>query len=141
MSRRRRRVLVIEDEAIISMYLVDALFAAGFEAIPAASGEEAMLRAVHLLPDAVVLDIVLLTRLSGVELLRQLRATVPRLPAVIASARSLSADERQSFDLAGGGPPVGVFQKPYSMEDLVADLMTRLAGATVSEAGANDHGA
>lgn len=53
-----RRVLVVEDEALVAMLVEDALLDAGFTVIgPAATVEEAMHFLATERPDAVVLDL------------------------------------------------------------------------------------
>lgn len=58
MSDGARRLLVVEDEALVAMLVEDALLDAGFTVIgPAATVEEALGLLRHELPDVVVLDL------------------------------------------------------------------------------------
>jgi CheY-like chemotaxis protein len=50
------RVLVVDDEAIIRNFLADGLTDAGYQVITAHNGAEALTRAHHFQPDAVLLD-------------------------------------------------------------------------------------
>ena len=68
----RPRVLVCDDEPQILRALRVILRDAGFEAVPAASGEEALDLAAVKPPEAAILDL-MLPDIDGVELTRRLR--------------------------------------------------------------------
>jgi len=121
------RVLVIEDEAFILLMIEEALSGADCNAILATRGEDALVLAHQHRPDLVVMDLRLGRETVGPDFLTQLREAVPSpLPVVIASGFRLSEDERHEYDLAGGGPPVSLLQKPYAPEDLVTAVLAGL---------------
>lgn len=120
------RVLVIEDESLIGMLVEDTLSRAGCAVATAATGPEALAlaRAAAAPPDVVVLDLVLPGGMSGLALLRRLRALARRrLPAVVTTGTTPTAAERLALDQAGGGPPVALLLKPYDPAALLAEVL------------------
>ena len=67
------RVLVVDDEPIVSEVVQRYLVREGFEVTLAQDGEAAVARARELAPDLIVLDL-MLPKLDGLEVCRQLRA-------------------------------------------------------------------
>jgi DNA-binding response OmpR family regulator len=96
------KLLLIEDDASMARVLAEALTEDGHEATIRYTGEDGLASLTHERPDAVVLDI-RLPGMSGVAVLRQIRATDPVLPVMlmtglatpgeIAEARSLGVSE------------------------------------------------
>jgi CheY-like chemotaxis protein len=114
-----RRVLIIEDEALVMMLLEDTLTDAGCEIAGAASRiEEALEKARSLAFDVAVLDV----NLNGRQTFDVARCIAQRgIPFVFATgygAASLLADFQ--------GVPI--LQKPFQQEDLEAALCLALAG-------------
>ena len=93
-------LLYVEDDAMVRQAIAGRLRRRGYEVIEATSGEEAVgLMAAHPRPGAVILDIDL-PGIDGVETYRRLLAIHARLPAVVCSARSLTAGASPSRDWA-----------------------------------------
>jgi DNA-binding response OmpR family regulator len=67
------KILAAEDDKLISNSLCDGLKSAGFEAIPAYDGEEAVAKIKEVLPDLVLLDI-MMPKLDGISVLWELKA-------------------------------------------------------------------
>jgi two-component system KDP operon response regulator KdpE len=121
------RLLLVEDEPQIRRALSISLRARGYEIDTAASGEEALQRAVADTPDGVVLDLgVPGTR--GVELVRLLRAWTVG-PIVLLSARDQEQDKLAALD-AGADDYV---TKPFGMGELLSRLRAGLPGTTTGE--------
>ena len=115
-------VLLVEDEALISMMVSDALSEVGFEVHEAASADEALRYlgeggAV----DVLFTDINLAGGMSGAELAQRARALKPGLPVVYASGRY------RGEDMPGRVPDSVFVQKPYDTA-AVCSLCQRLAG-------------
>lgn len=66
------KILIVEDSRLLRIANERTLMRAGYEVITAADGEEGLRLALESKPDLVVLDM-MLPRLSGQEVLRQLR--------------------------------------------------------------------
>ena len=67
------KILVAEDDKLISGSLCDALKAEGHEAIPAYDGEEAVAKAKEIMPDLALLDI-MMPKLDGLGVLWELKS-------------------------------------------------------------------
>src|SRR6266508_5620073 len=92
------RILVIEDEARILSFLSRALEAEGFTVDGADNGVDGLERAARGNYDLVILDL-LLPRLDGLSVLRDLHRRCPDLPVVIVSARSDLPTKLRGFNL------------------------------------------
>jgi len=112
---RRRSVVVVEDESAIRRAVVDALRAAGYEPVEAADGEAGLTEARRAGVDVVLLDL-LLPKMDGIEVLRELRQTHPSLPVIILTARG-SEDDRVRGLRSGADDYV---VKPFSARELLA---------------------
>jgi two-component system KDP operon response regulator KdpE len=110
------RVLVCDDEPQILRALRVILRDAGFEAVPAASGEEALDLAAVKPPEAAILDL-MLPDLDGVEVTRRLREW-SRMPILVLSA--VGEEDRKVDALAAGADDY--VTKPFGPRELVARL-------------------
>jgi two-component system, OmpR family, KDP operon response regulator KdpE len=109
-------VLVCDDESQILRALRVILRDAGFEALPADNGEQALdLAAVHN-PDAAILDLVL-PDMDGVEICRRLREW-SKLPIIVLSA--VGEEDAKVRALAAGADDY--VTKPFSPRELIARL-------------------
>jgi DNA-binding response OmpR family regulator len=66
-------IVVAEDDKLISNSLCEALKTAGYNAVPAYDGEEAVAKAKELLPNLLLLDI-MMPKLDGISVLWELKA-------------------------------------------------------------------
>jgi len=124
------RVLVVDDEPDINEVVREGLRVAGYDPVPALSGEEAFAAIGRQVPDLVLLD-QMLPDVDGIELCRRLRAE-PRtrtVPVVFLTARS-SPDARVR-GLAVGADDYVV--KPFSMQELVLRIRAVLRRAAPVE--------
>jgi len=78
------KILLAEDDKLISNSLCEALKASGFEATPAYDGEEAVQKAKELLPDIMLLDI-MMPKLDGISVLWEIKANpdTAKIPVVV----------------------------------------------------------
>ena len=116
----RPRVLVVDDEQQILRALRVILREAGFEALPASTGEEALDVAALQHPDAAIID-VLLPDMDGVELSRRLREWT-EIPLIVLSA--VGDEEAKVRALAAGADDY--VTKPFGPRELVARLQANL---------------
>jgi DNA-binding NarL/FixJ family response regulator len=98
----QRRVLVVEDHALMRSLVSDAFRQRGFEAEPAASAAEAVEIAARLDPDLLVTDIDLRLRPNGVELATILRERSPHLAVLFLTNLSRHAAATQSRSTVDG---------------------------------------
>ena len=110
-----RRVLVVEDEAMIRLTIIDALEDAGFEVIEAASADDAIEilneQTIHFL----FTDVQMPGRLSGIDLAHVVAQRFPDAGIIVASGRLTPSD----VDLP---KTAEFFSKPYTFSDIVARL-------------------
>ena len=85
-AQRRAKILVVEDEPAMVAGLRDNFEFEGYEVITAQDGIEGLERALEESPDLVVLD-VMMPRMSGLEVCKQLRAKRASLPMIMLTAR------------------------------------------------------
>jgi DNA-binding response OmpR family regulator len=115
------RVLVIEDESRIRSFLTRALTADGFAVDGADNGQDGLERALRGSYDLVILDL-LLPRVDGLTVLRELHRRTPDLPVVILSARCDLDTKLRSFDLGAND----YVSKPFAVDELVARVRVQL---------------
>lgn len=94
---RSMGVLLVEDDEGSRLAVSRLLARNGVHAIAVGSGEEALARIADPQIDCMVLDLGL-PGISGLEVLREIRARNAQLPIVIYSARDLSAEEQAVLD-------------------------------------------
>ena len=121
MSAIGMRILVIEDEPRILAFLSRGLQAEGFLVDGAGDGPAGLTRALADRYDLVVLDL-LLPKLGGLDVLRQLQRTRPELPVVIVSARSDLPTKLRGFGLGASD----YVAKPFSFAELLARVRAQL---------------
>ena len=108
-------VCVVEDDPAIRRGLVDTLRFAGYATLECADGDSARATLGRAEVDLVLLDVVL-PGLDGLEYVRELRATKPRLPIIMVTARGAESDRVRG--LRGGADDYVV--KPFSATELLA---------------------
>jgi two-component system OmpR family response regulator len=111
------RVLVVEDEPLLSEQLALALRDAGYAVDVAADGEKADFLGHTEQFDAVILDLGL-PKLDGLSVLHRWREAGLSMPVLILTARSSWNEKVQGID--GGADDYMV--KPFRMEELLARL-------------------
>ena len=119
------RVLVVDDEATLTELLSIALRYEGWEVRTAADGTAAIRVAREFRPDAVVLD-VMLPDMSGLDVLRRLRADATDVPVLFLTAMD-AVEDRVAGLTAGGDDYV---TKPFSLEEVAARLRALIRRAT-----------
>lgn len=115
MSAARHRVMVVEDDEAIRSGLCDVLRFGGYQPIPCARGDKAVVEILESTPDLVLLDVMLPGK-NGFEVLRELRAARATVPVVMVTARG---DERDRVDGLEGGADDYVV-KPFSAKEVLA---------------------
>jgi DNA-binding response OmpR family regulator len=110
-----RTVLVVEDDASISMGLEMNLSAEGYRVLVAPDGESGLAMAREGGVDLAIID-VMLPRLNGFELLRVLRAERHKLPIIMLSARGAEMDKVMGLELGAED----YITKPFGLAELLA---------------------
>jgi two-component system, OmpR family, response regulator PhoP len=115
------RALVVEDEAAIREALQRDLVAAGFTVDVAVDGEEGLYAGLEYPVDIAVIDLGL-PKLSGLEVIRKLRAADKRFPVLVLTARDRWQDKVEGLD-AGADDYVA---KPFHFPEVLARLQALL---------------
>jgi two-component system KDP operon response regulator KdpE len=119
-STAKPRVLVCDDEHQILRALRVILRDAGYEAVPATTGEEALDLAAVRTPDAGIIDLVL-PDMDGVEVCRRLREWTD-MPLILLSA--VGDEDAKVRALAAGADDY--VTKPFGPRELIARLEANL---------------
>jgi two-component system response regulator RegX3 len=126
-------VLVVDDEPAFREGLGQAMKQEGFEVHLAGDGEEALDLWRRHRPDVVLLD-VMLPRMSGIDVCREIRA-VDETPVIMLSARNEEIDAVVALEIGADD----YVAKPYRVRELVARMRTvlRRAAASTTAEGAD----
>ena len=119
------RILVIEDYSKIAGFVVNGLKQHGFAVDHAADGEQGLAMAGTVAYDTIVLD-VMLPKMDGLSMLRELRREKIRTPVLILSAKA-SVDDRVTGLQAGGDD---YLTKPFAFSELLARVQALIRRAT-----------
>lgn len=111
------RILLVEDEKLVSRVVADALRTAGFPCEVAESGREVLRFFERAFPDLVILD-VRLPDMSGAAILHQIRQHTAYTPVILTTAYALDRE----MDQALARSPDAVLYKPYDIETLLATV-------------------
>jgi len=120
---RPTRILVVDDEEQIRRALRSILSTRGYTLEMAATGQEALIRAIDSPPDLVVLDL-MLPDMSGIQVCRELRTWLAA-PILVLSVRSNEADKITALDEGADD----YLTKPFSAGELLARIRALLRRA------------
>ncbi len=111
------RILIIEDDPSILRGLQLNLGMEGYVVRSAADGETGLMLARSEKPDLVLVD-VMLPRLGGLEVVREIRKDDPELPVLILSAKGQETDKVAGLQLGADDYMV----KPFGLKELLARI-------------------
>ena len=118
----KKRILLVEDEAVIAMDLKSNLIQLGYEVQGiVSSGEDAIRRVSEAQPDLVVMDITLDGHLSGIEAADEIRKAYG-IPVVYLTAHA----DSETVSRAKTTEPFGYLPKPCSMNTLMSTIEVAL---------------
>jgi DNA-binding response OmpR family regulator len=115
------RILVIEDELPMRTALEDLLKSEGYRVLTANDGERGLERAIQEKPDLVLLDI-MMPKLDGYALCRELRRLSVPTPILMLTAKGMVEDRVNGLDVGADDYLV----KPFSTEELLARMRALL---------------
>lgn len=111
------KVLLVDDEEEFVTTLSERLSLRGIETEVAYNGENALAKINQLSPDIVILD-VMMPGLSGLDVLKQIKAILPDIPVILLTGRGST---REGIE----GMKQGAFDylmKPVDIEDLIKKM-------------------
>jgi two-component system alkaline phosphatase synthesis response regulator PhoP len=115
------RVLVIDDEPEIVRGIEDNLRFEGYQTMSATNGEAGLECACREAPDLILLDI-MMPRLSGWDVCRELRRRGIDVPVIMLTARAEEADRVRGLELGADD----YITKPFSVRELMARVQAVL---------------
>jgi two-component system, OmpR family, alkaline phosphatase synthesis response regulator PhoP len=116
-----KRLLLVEDEPGLVLTLTDRLSREGYDVQSTADGESALARATTEAFDLVLLD-VMLPRLGGFDVVRELRKQSIETPVIMLTARGQVVDKVVGLKLGADD----YVTKPFEMVELLARIEAKL---------------
>jgi two-component system alkaline phosphatase synthesis response regulator PhoP len=129
-----KRLLLVEDEPGLVLTLTDRLTREGYAVETSADGESALERATTDAFDLVLLD-VMLPRLNGFDVLRDLRRRGIDTPVIMLTARGQVVDKVVGLKLGADD----YVTKPFEMAELLARIEAKLRRAPAAPHPADGH--
>ena len=120
-------ILFVEDEEALGMVVKDSLESRGFVVDYCVDGKSAYEAAYENKYDVLVLD-VMLPKMDGFTLAKEIRKTDKQTPIIFLTARSQTEDVVEGFELGGND----YLKKPFSMEELIVRIKA-LAGRVTNK--------
>jgi len=125
------KILVVDDEAIITMQLEERLTAMGYRVVGmAASGEEALDKARRLKPDLVMMDIVMPGRMNGIEATKTINEELD-IPVIFVTSYADDA----IIEKAKLVKPYGYIVKPFNELEIKAAIEIALFRKATEQKG------
>ena len=115
------QILIIEDEESIARVLQLELQFEGYEATMVHTGTDGLLKYREQKWDLVLLDI-MLPGMSGLDVLKRIRATEAHTPIILLTAKGDVEDKVKGLDLGAND----YITKPFEIEELLARIRTAL---------------
>jgi DNA-binding response OmpR family regulator len=109
------KILIVEDEPNMVAGLRDNFEFEGYEVVTAYDGEQGLQRALSEAPDLIVLD-VMMPKMSGLEVCKQLKAKRSSIPIIMLTARGQEVDKVVGLELGADD----YVTKPFSIRELIA---------------------
>jgi two-component system KDP operon response regulator KdpE len=120
MNKQGASILVVDDEREIVRTLQRSLVAHGYRVLTANNGKDAVAMIFQQRPDLVVLDL-LMPKMSGLEVCRQVRAT-SNIPIIVLSVKDAERDKVEALDLGADD----YVAKPFQMDEVLARIRVAL---------------
>ena len=118
------KILIVEDEPGMVQGLRDNFEFEGYQVLSAMDGVAGLERALADSPDLVILD-VMMPRMSGLDVCKQLKAKRPAIPIIMLTARGQEVDKVVGLELGADD----YVTKPFSIRELLARVKAVLRRA------------
>jgi len=127
---KKTRILIVEDEPAMVQGLRDNFEYEGYEVLSASDGVEGLELALKENPDLLVLD-VMMPKMSGLDVCKQLKAKKPGIPIIMLTARGQEIDKVVGLELGADD----YVTKPFSIRELMARVKAVLRRVAPQTAG------
>lgn len=126
----KARILLVDDEAVLTRMVSIRLVSAGYEVVTAADGKQALGQAKRLKPDLIILDL-MLPKMDGYNVCRLLKydAHYSKIPVLILTARTMDKDIRLAIDCGADA----YLTKPFDAKVLLDRVKQLLEKAQVEK--------
>ena len=123
-----KRILLIEDDAVLRENTAELLELLDYEVITAANGKIGVDKALHQHPHLIVCDI-MMPELDGYDVLEALsnNSNTKQIPFIFLSAKTERQDVRKGMNLGADD----YITKPFSEDELVSAIESRLAKVSI----------
>jgi two-component system, OmpR family, response regulator len=119
------RILLVEDDTIISSFMMKGLKEAGYAVDHAANGEDGLHLALEESYDVAVID-VMLPKLDGLSLIAEMRKQQRNVPVIIVSAKRSVEDRIRGLQTGSDD----YLTKPFAFSELLARIQALLRRAS-----------
>jgi two-component system chemotaxis response regulator CheY len=119
----KTKVLVVEDEKIISMQISRVLSRAGYDVVGTATdGSEAIIKANELRPDVILMDLVM-PRMHGLDAIKSINGTLPETNIIVVTGLQSKSILTEALK---AGAKDGIFKpfKEHELLDVIAKYKT-----------------
>jgi len=122
----KKKVLIVDDELDVRIYVATLFETSGYEPVAARNGKEGLAKARQMAPDLIILD-VMMPAAGGVNMLRELKSdeALKHIPVIMLTGVGQASFDHclKMLDVQRGGPiahPDAYMQKPLDHEKLLA---------------------
>jgi two-component system alkaline phosphatase synthesis response regulator PhoP len=127
-----RKILIIDDEAVIRKAIRMACEKEGYDIVEAENGTEGLRLLETSKPDLILLDL-MLPDVSGFDVCREIRKSGARLPVIILSAKTEEIDIVVGLEIGADD----YITKPFRARELLARIAAHLRRVRQEERGGN----
>src|ERR1051326_5211437 len=121
-AQKKKRVLIVDDDALIAESLADILNGEGFEATAVFSGQDAIEWARRTQPDIIVSDVVM-PEMNGIEAATFIREFLPQCRIILFSGQALT--NNLLAEARAQGQTFEMLAKPVNPYSLIAVLHSK----------------
>ncbi len=117
----RNKVLIVEDEADLTLIVADTLRSLGYDVITAADGVEGLDKYRSEGADIIVAD-VMMPRMDGFMMAKGIRKMSPEVPLLFLTAKSTIDDVEEGFEIGAND----YLKKPFELRELIVRIKSLL---------------
>ncbi len=117
----RNRVLLVEDEADLTLIVADTLRGLGYDIVTAADGVEGLDKYRSEGADIIVAD-VMMPRMDGFTMAKGIRKMSPAVPLLFLTAKSTIEDVEEGFEIGAND----YLKKPFELRELIVRIKSLL---------------
>lgn len=126
----KSKILLVEDETDLTLIVTDTLKGEGYEVVTAIDGIEGLYKFKTEGADIVVAD-VMMPRMDGFTMAREIRRLSPSVPLLFLTAKSAISDIEEGFEIGAND----YLKKPFELRELIIRIkaLLRRQGSTRSD--------